>query len=748
MARHKLGEPSCTTLLCLTIPIILPYCAARPAEITGSLPKIEASTDTNAPNTDASLPDAENRHLSASVTLMPRGRAAVLHLIPEEATTLSNQSSDSRLKFLPTSPALRTLLDGSVEVPMKRPFYFETLTAASNMSSVTSHQANTTAHDFRKIQVTAIPTSSNDSLDALGPSMLPHIAYSNFSTKLGFPTQNASFQPSLGLIDSTSVSPTLRSLHIYVLGLLFLILIPVALTVMWQRWSGRVMTILSCGLLVCLGVMRAAILLPGAYNDTGYLGTLVAIFLYDTGTACLGAAFVATLNVELPPSLVCNVTRVERLWNRTLACFMTVIFALAFAADVATSVVGASVVPVLSAARISHSICIAFFSIILLVSTCPGPRILGFKCAMDIQNKNALLQAMPWPSVGRIMAALGGFFLLNCAIAQVVGIANGCVILFDAGPQSSVWWAFHSISRVLELLGAACIFGFAYLDLPIFLPCLKPPTSSSKLPNYNWDASSSMPPTVTTATDIVTSSPTQGCWEKMAGILRGHWCEDISGGARPADVASLGISQPQDAFRSSNDASRLAYTPSMPASQEGCPKIVANSASLSELDFLPPSPVDLQHSIEEALFARGLLRGRSLSTGELTLSLMVTTNTFSDSANLKSSGPSRQSRFGSLRSLGRSHSTLVGDGSSVSSLSWWRGLSSGSLTGRSSSPGSSPGSPDKSGGRRRCSFGAKRAFGRSEPKPPLVSASTTHSEFVQLCRRIDQLSVGSDTIDL
>uniref|UniRef100_A0A452QS72 Proline rich transmembrane protein 4 n=1 Tax=Ursus americanus TaxID=9643 RepID=A0A452QS72_URSAM len=513
--------------------------------------------------------------------------------------------------------------------------------------------------------------------------------------------------------------------HVYGVGTLFGLVALLALLALallpWRCPPGAPCLALLDLLLLSAGTTRAFPLFYDAYGHRDRLPPLAWLLLQDLPLPCLAAGLgLACLLLARPRPPRCPAGAAHRPLR-----------------------------PLRLASRGLHAFLAALLSGLLLALSCWGGRRRragaplggsGFKGATPLpQARSPFAPRDSWRRAARTAPVAGTFGLLS-------GALQGYEVLhaLGYGGQPGLegpwpWWAFQLGLRLGEV-GVA---------LPLALLGLYPALSSPRVPPR--------------------------CWAKLFRLSPGHAAPLLPGGwvSGPPDK------EPLRGAIARGDAELLQLCalagpgPDLLLQGGGCrgfegkaanpaPSPASSPCSDYTVDFRPPSPINLRRSIEEALCSEalltpGLFQGPALGEALPGLGLLRTTSL--------GAGPN-----------GRSEEA---PGSPVpqelpSPGAWPAGssASSGSLCGLSrdsssmllcSSPdrpprcplvcvlspprpsGSSPSLPGSG------SYQALSPPSRDSPEPPpelQAAEALLQEQFLAACRQIDELSVGSDTIDL
>ncbi|XP_003789807.1 proline-rich transmembrane protein 4 [Otolemur garnettii] len=537
--------------------------------------------------------------------------------------------------------------------------------------------------------------------------------------------------------------------HVYGVGALFGLVALVALLALallpWRCPPGAPCLALLDLLLLSAGTTRAFPLFYDAYGHRERLPTLAWLLLQDLPLPCLAAGLgLACLLLARPRPPRCPAG---------LAALLFLGLGLAAAAALG-SAAHRPLRPLRLASRGLHAFLAALLSGLLLALSCWRGRRRragaplggsGFKGATPLpQARSPFAPRESWRRAARTAPVAGTFGLLS-------GALQGYEVLhaLGYGGQPGLegpwpWWAFQLGLRLGEV-GVA---------LPLALLGLYPALCSPRVPPR--------------------------CWAKLFRLSPGHAAPLLPGGwvTGPPDK------EPPGSAIARGDAELLQLCalagpgPGPDLLLQGyrgfegaavanpAPSPASSPCSDYTVDFRPPSPINLRRSIEEALCSEALL-APGLFQGPA----------FGDA--LPGLGLYRTASLGTKTAAGPSEKTGEAPGSPAplelpSPGAWPAGssASSGSLCGLSrdsssmllcSSPdrpprcplvrvlsptrpsGSSPSLP-ASGSYQALS---PPSHDSPEPAPELqAEEALLQEQFLDACRQIDELSMGSDTIDL
>nr|XP_030709566.1 proline-rich transmembrane protein 4 isoform X2 [Globicephala melas] len=536
--------------------------------------------------------------------------------------------------------------------------------------------------------------------------------------------------------------------HVYGVGALFGLVALLALLALallpWRCPPGAPCLALLDLLLLSAGTTRAFPLFYDAYGHRDRLPALAWLLLQDLPLPCLAAGLgLACLLLARPRPPRCPAA---------LAALLLLGLGLAAAAAL-----GSAVHRPLRALRLAsrglHAFLAALLSGLLLALSCLGGRrrragaplgVSGFKGATPFpQARSPFGPLESWRRAARTAPVAGTFGLLS-------GALQGYEVLhaLGYGGQPGLegpwpWWAFQLGLRLGEV-GVA---------LPLALLGLYPALCSPRVPPR--------------------------CWAKLFRLSPGHAAPLLPGGwvAGPPDKKPLGSAIARGDVELLQLCALAGPGPDLLLQGGGCrgfegaaanpaPSPVSSPCSDYTVDFRPPSPINLRRSIEEALCSEALLKP-GLFQGPA----------FGEA--LQGLGLYRTASLGAQTGAGPTGRSGEAPGSPAapelpSSGAWPAGssASSGSLCGLSrdsssmllcSSPdrpprcplvcvlspprpsGSSPNLPASG------SYQALSPPSRDSPEPPpelQAEEALLQEQFLDACRQIDELSMGSDTIDL
>ncbi|XP_031311166.2 proline-rich transmembrane protein 4 isoform X2 [Camelus dromedarius] len=536
--------------------------------------------------------------------------------------------------------------------------------------------------------------------------------------------------------------------HVYGVGALFGLVVLLALLALallpWRCPPGAPCLALLDLLLLSAGTTRAFPLFYDAYGHRDRLPVLAWLLLQDLPLPCLAAGLgLACLLLARPRPPRCPAG---------LAALLLLGLGLAAAAAL-----GSAAHRPLRALRLAsrglHAFLAALLSGLLLALSCWGSRRRragaplggsGFKGVTPLpQARSPFGPRESWRRAARTAPVAGTFGLLS-------GALQGYEVLhaLGYGGQPGLegpwpWWAFQLGLRLGEV-GVA---------LPLALLGLYPALCSPRVPPR--------------------------CWAKLFCLSPGHAAPLLPGGwvAGPPDKKPLGSAIERADAELLQLCALAGPGPDLLLQGGGCrgfegaaanpaPSPASSPCSDYTVDFRPPSPINLRRSIEEALcsealLAPGLFQGPAFGEALPGLGLFRTIS------------------LGAQTRAGPNGRSEEAPGSPVppelpSPGAWPAGssASSGSLCGLSrdsssmllcSSPDRPPRcplvcvlSPPRPSGSSP-SFPASGSYqalsppSRDSPEPaPELQAEEAllQEQFLDACRQIDELSVGSDTIDL
>ncbi|XP_063671638.1 proline-rich transmembrane protein 4 isoform X2 [Pan troglodytes] len=534
--------------------------------------------------------------------------------------------------------------------------------------------------------------------------------------------------------------------HVYGVGALFGLVALLALLALallpWRCPPGAPCLALLDLLLLSAGTTRAFPLFYDAYGHRDRLPALAWLLLQDLPLPCLAAGLgLACLLLARPRPPRCPAG---------LAALLLLGLGLAAAAALG-SAAHRPLRPLRLASRGLHAFLAAFLSGLLLALSCWGGRRRragaplggsGFKGATPLpQGRSPFAPRESWRRAARTAPVAGTFGLLS-------GALQGYEVLhaLGYGGQSGLegpwpWWAFQLGLRLGEV-GVA---------LPLALLGLYPALCSPRVPPR--------------------------CWAKLFRLSPGHAAPLLPGGwvTGPPDKEPLGSAIARGDAELLQLCALAGPGPDLLLQGGGCrgfegaaanpaPSPASSPCSDYTVDFRPPSPINLRRSIEEALcsealLAPGFFQGPAFEDALPGLGLYRTaslgTGGRSSERSGEASGPPAPPELPSPGAWPA--------GSSVSSGSFCglsRDSSSMLLCSSPDRPprcplvcvlspprpsGSSPSLPASG------SYQALSPPSRDSPEPASelqAEEALLQEQFLDACRQIDELSVGSDTIDL
>lgn len=536
--------------------------------------------------------------------------------------------------------------------------------------------------------------------------------------------------------------------HVYGAGALFGLVALLALLALallpWRCPPGAPCLALLDLLLLSAGTTRAFPLFYDAYGHRDRLPTLAWLLLQDLPLPCLAAGLgLACLLLARPRTPRCPAG---------LAALLLLGLGLAAAAALG-SAVHRPLRPLRLVSRGLHAFLAAFLSGLLLALSCWGGRRRragaplggsGFKGATPVpQVRSPFAPRESWRRAARTAPVAGTFGLLS-------GALQGYEVLHALGYGSQAglegpwpWWAFQLGLRLGEV-GVA---------LPLALLGLYPALCSPRVPRR--------------------------CWAKLFRLSPGHAAPLLPGGWVPGtrDKEPLGSAIARGDAELLQLCALAGPGPDLLLQGGSCRGFEGAGANTTQspasspssdctVDFRPPSPINLRRSIEEALcsealLAPGLFQGPAFGEGLPGLGLYRTISL----GNKTGARPSERSEKvpGSPAPPELPSPGAWPAGSSASS---------GSLCGlsRDSSSMLLCSSPDRA---LRCPLVCVLSPPRPSGSSPSLPASGSYQalsppsrespehaselqaeeallqeQFLDACRQIDELSVGSDTIDL
>ncbi|XP_036764997.1 proline-rich transmembrane protein 4 [Manis pentadactyla] len=536
--------------------------------------------------------------------------------------------------------------------------------------------------------------------------------------------------------------------HVYGVGTLFGLVALLALLALallpWRCPPGASCLALLDLLLFSAGTTRAFPLFYDAYGHRDRLPVLAWLLLQDLPLPCLAAGLgLACLLLARPRPQRCPAG---------LAALLLLGLGLAAAAALG-SAAHRPLRPLRLASRGLHAFLAALLSGLLLALSCWGGQRRragvplggsGFKGATPLpQARSPFAPRESWRRAARTAPVAGTFGLLS-------GALQGYEVLhaLGYGGQPGLegpwpWWAFQLGLRLGEV-GVA---------LPLALLGLYPALCSPRVPPR--------------------------CWAKLFRLSPGHAAPLLPGGwaPGPSDKEPLGGAIARGDAELLQLCALAGPGPDLLLQGGGCrgfegaaantaPSPASSPCSDYTVDFRPPSPINLRRSIEEALcsealLAPGLFQGPAFGEALPGLSLYGTSPLRAETGSRPNGRSEEAPGFPAPPELPPPGVWPAGSSASSSSLCGLSRDSSSMLL--CSSPerpprcplvcvlsppgpsGSSPSLPASS------SYQALSPPSRDSPEPaPELQAeeASLQEQFLDACRQIDELSVGSDTIDL
>ncbi|XP_042551962.1 proline-rich transmembrane protein 4 isoform X1 [Dipodomys spectabilis] len=536
--------------------------------------------------------------------------------------------------------------------------------------------------------------------------------------------------------------------HVYGAGALFGLVALLALLALallpWRCPPGAPCLALLDLLLLSAGTTRAFPLFYDAYGHRDRLPVLAWLLLQDLPLPCLAAGLgLACLLLARPRPPRCPAG---------LAALLLLGLGLAAAAALG-SAAHHPLRPLRLASRGLHAFLAALLSGLLLALSCWGGRRRragaplggsGFKGATPVpQARSPFAPRESWRRAARTAPVAGTFGLLS-------GALQGYEVLhaLGYGGQPGLegpwpWWAFQLGLRLGEV-GVA---------LPLALLGLYPALCSPRVPPR--------------------------CWAKLFRLSPGHAAPLLPGGwvAGPRDKEPLGSAIARGDAELLQLCALAGPGPDLLLQGGGCrgcegtaanpaPSSASSPCSDCTVDFRPPSPINLRRSIEEALcseslLAPGLFQGPAFGEALPGLGLYPTTS-LGTQTGIRPSGRSEEAPGSpappELPSPGAWPAGSSPSSGSLCGLS--RDSSSMLLCSSPDRPprcplvcilspprpsGSSPSLPASG------SYQALSPPSSDSPEPAAelqAEEALLQEQFLDACRQIDELSMGSDTIDL
>ncbi|XP_006861166.1 PREDICTED: proline-rich transmembrane protein 4 [Chrysochloris asiatica] len=533
--------------------------------------------------------------------------------------------------------------------------------------------------------------------------------------------------------------------HVYGVGALFGLVALLALLALallpWRCPPGAPCLALLDLLLLSAGTTRAFPLFYDAYGHRARLPVLAWLLLQDLPLPCLAAGLgLACLLMARPrpPRCPCG-----------LAALLLLGLGLAAAAALG-SAAHRPLRPLRLAARGLHSLLAVLLSGLLLALSCwPGRRRRagaplggsGFKGATPLrQARSPFSPRESWRRAARTAPVAGTFGLLS-------GVLQGYEVLhaLGYGGQPGLegpwpWWAFQLGLRLGEV-GVA---------LPLALLGLYPALCNPRVPPRCWAKFFRLSP------------------GHVAPLLPGRWGTGLPDKEPPGSAITRGEAELLQLCALAGPGPDLLLQGGGCRGFEGAPVSSPASSPCSDctVDFRPPSPINLRRSIEEALCSEallvpGLFQGPAFGETLPGLDLYRTVSLGAKTGAAPSGRP--EEAPGSPESPEPPSLGAWPVGSSASSGSLY-GLSRDSSSMLlCSSPDRPPRcplvcilSPPRSAASNPSlqvsgSYQALTPPSRDSPEPVpglQTEEALLREQFLDACRQIDELSVGSDTVDL
>lgn len=538
--------------------------------------------------------------------------------------------------------------------------------------------------------------------------------------------------------------------HVYGVGALFGLVALLALLALallpWRCPPGAPCLALLDLLLLSAGTTRAFPLFYDAYGHRERLPALAWLLLQDLPLPCLAAGLgLACLLLSRP--------RPPRCPAGLAALLLLLGLGLAVAAALG-SAAHHPLRPLRLASRGLHAFLAALLSGLLLALSCVGGRRRrarvplggsGFKRTTPLpQARSPFAPRDSWRRAARTAPVAGTFGLLS-------GALQGYEVLhaLGYGGQPGLegpwpWWAFQLGLRLGEV-GVA---------LPLALLGLYPALCSPRVPPRCW-------------AKLFRWSPGHAAPLLPGGWVPGPPDKEPLGGAIARGEAELlqlcALAGPGPDLLLQGVAGR-GFEGS--AVHPG-PSSASSPCSDYTVDFRPPSPINLRRSIEEALcsealLAPGFFQGPAFGEGLPGLDLYRTASLGANTGGIGPRGASQEVPGSPAPpELPSPGAWPAGSSASSGSLCGLSRDSSSMLLCSSpdrpprcplvcvlSPPRPSAGSPSlpASGSYRALSPPSRDSL---EPGPQLpAEEALLHEQFLDACRQIDELSMGSDTIDL
>ncbi|XP_021515570.1 proline-rich transmembrane protein 4 [Meriones unguiculatus] len=529
--------------------------------------------------------------------------------------------------------------------------------------------------------------------------------------------------------------------HVYGAGALFGLVALLALLALallpWRCPPGAPCLAMLDLLLLSAGTSRAFPLFYDAYGHRDRLPSLAWLLLQDLPPPCLAAGLgLACLLLARPRAPRCPAG-----W----AALLLLGLGLAAAAALG-SAVHRPLRPLRLASRGLHAVLAAFLSGLLLALSCWGGRRRragaplggpGFKgCTPVPPARSPFAPRESWRRAARTAPVAGTFGLLSGAL-QGYEVLHALGYGGPAGLEGPwPWWAFQLGLRLGEV-GVA---------LPLALLGLYPALCSPRVPRR--------------------------CWAKLFRLSPGHAAPLLPGGWVPGtrDKEPLGGAIARGDAELLQLCALAGPGPDLLLQGGGCrgleggganpPRSPASSpGSDCTVDFRPPSPINLRRSLEE-LLAPGLFQGPAIGEALPGLGLYRTISLGNKAGAEPGEGPEKAPGSPAPPELPSPGAWPAGSSASSGSLCGLSRDSSSMLL--CSSPdrpprcplvcvlspprpsGSSPSLPGSA------SYQALSPPSRDSPEHAELQAEEAllQEQFLDACRQIDELSVGSDTIDL
>ncbi|XP_059567700.1 proline-rich transmembrane protein 4 isoform X2 [Myotis daubentonii] len=536
--------------------------------------------------------------------------------------------------------------------------------------------------------------------------------------------------------------------HVYGVGTLFGLVALLALLALallpWRCPPGAPCLALLDVLLLSAGTTRAFPLFYDAYGHRDRLPALAWLLLQDLPLPCLAAGLgLACLLLARPRPPRCPAG---------LAALLLLGLALAAAAALG-SAAHRPLRPLRLASRGLHAFLAALLSGLLLALSCWGGRRRragaplggsGLKGATPLpQARSPFAPRDSWRRAARTAPVAGTFGLLSGAlqgyeVLHALGYGGQPGL---AGPWP--WWAFQLGLRLGEV-GVA---------LPLALLGLYPALCSPRVPPR--------------------------CWAKLFRLSPGHaapllparWVPGSPDKEPPGGAIARGDAELLQLCALAGPGPDLLFQGGACRGCEGsaanpAPSLASSPCSDCTVDFRPPSPISLRRSIEEALcsealLAPGLFQGPAFGGALPGLGLYSTASLGAVAGAGPSEGSEETPGISAPPGLSSPGAWPAGSSASSGSLCGLSRDSSSMLLCASpdrpprcplvcvlSPPrpsGSSPNLPASG------SYQALSPSSLDSPEPACelqAEEALLQEQFLDACRQIDELSMGSDTIDL